>query len=287
MSDQSQRFFDEAYKRLYFSFLTGEKTAQEVEGIRMLLNLSSGSSLLDIGCAWGRHAMLLARQVYQVTGLERSEALLRQAQDEAKTQDVQVRWIQEDMRQMPFEDEFDVALSLFSSFGYVEGEDENLQVLAQVYKSLKSGGILLLDILQQNRFVQSFTSYGVTAYEDGLIALEKRHFDLLSSRHEVEVMLLFPDGTRTSYNYSLRLYTLTEIVHRLAQVGFRILGCYGDLEGHACTLESRLVVVSQKRKMDVLKYKDLRDDSLHAGPFLFIRIASLLAFFSEWLFLSH
>src|SRR5438128_2565024 len=118
--EQWSTFFDEAYMTIYAPFLSTEKTRQEVEELVHLLNLPQGSAILDLGCGYGRHALLLAALGYRVTGLDRSEPLLHRAQSDAAAQGVQVRWVHDDMRRLSFEDEFDVVLSLFSSFGYFE-----------------------------------------------------------------------------------------------------------------------------------------------------------------------
>ncbi len=99
-------FFGEDYLRIY-SFLTPERTEREVDGIVRLLDLPPGSAILDLCCGHGRHALALAKRGYRVTGQDLSEVFLQRAQAEAEAQGVQVRWLQSDMRKIPFESEFD------------------------------------------------------------------------------------------------------------------------------------------------------------------------------------
>src|SRR5205814_3776760 len=139
-----------AYFPLYAPFLPPEKTEREVDDLLRLLKLPPGSAILDLGCGYGRHALPLAQRGYQVTGFDKSEHLLRLAQQsDAIAQRVQVRWIHGDMRDIPFTNEFDAVLSLFSSFGYFEEEEENQRVLHQVQRALKPGGLLLMDLVSQ------------------------------------------------------------------------------------------------------------------------------------------
>jgi SAM-dependent methyltransferase len=42
---------------------------------------------------------------------------------------------------------FDVVLNLFTSFGYFETKQENLQVIENMYNTLKPGGTLIIDYL--------------------------------------------------------------------------------------------------------------------------------------------
>ncbi len=238
--------FGEDYLRLYSPFLPPQKTAREVKDIINLLHLPNGSSILDLCCGYGRHTIPLAMQGYQVTGLDLSATFLQQAQLTAKQQGVEVRWVQSDMRTIPFENEFDAIINVFTSFGYLQNEDEDQHVLQQVQKALKPEGTFLLETVHQARVVRTIAQHGITRYGDDLIVLEERHIDLLTSRNEVRVSLIHPDGKRTEHRQSMRIYTLTELVHMLADVGLHIQAYYGGLEGSPLTLDSRLVLLAKK-----------------------------------------
>jgi len=239
-------FFNEDYVRVYSPFLTAERTAQEVAAIIHFLELSAGSTILDLCCGYGRHTIPLAQQGYNVVGLDLSEVLLQLARTEADAQEVKVRWIQGDMRTIPFENTLDAVINMFTSFGYLANEAEDLQVLAQIYKALKPGGRFLLETVHQPRVLQSFSPYGILRYDDGLIVLEERRIDLVGSRNEVHITLIFPDGKRSAYHQSMRIYTLTELIRMLTAVGLEVQAYHGGLNGGPVTLDSRLVIISQK-----------------------------------------
>ncbi|HLZ59709.1 MAG TPA: methyltransferase domain-containing protein [Ktedonosporobacter sp.] len=239
-------FFGEDYLRLYAPFLPAEKTASEVAGLLALLGVPTGCSLLDLGCGPGRLSLPLTKRGYQVTGLDLSERYLQQAQAESAFLGLQVRFVQGDMRQLPFKNEFHVVLNVFTSFGYFASEEEDVQVLQHVSKALKPSGLFLLDTLYQPKVLRTFSPSGVFHYDDGLVVLEERRIDLLTSRYEVHITLLHTDGHRTEYQQSIRLYTLTELARLLSRVGLELRAFYGSLDGSALSMESRLVVVAQK-----------------------------------------
>jgi SAM-dependent methyltransferase len=239
-------FFDEDYLRIYTPFLPPEKTAREVAGIIALLNLPTGSRMLDLCCGHGRHAIPLAQHGYRVSGLDLSEVLLQRAEIDAEMANMEIHWIHSDMKHIPFKNEFDAIINVFTSFGYLESEEEDLQVLQQVYQALKPNGLFLLETVYQPRVIRSFTPHGITRYNDGLLVLEERHIDLLTSRNEVRITMIDPEGQRTEYRHSMRIYTLTELVQMLKSVGLPVQAYYGGLDGSALTMDSRLVVISQK-----------------------------------------
>lgn len=58
------------------------------------------------------------------------------------------------MRKIPFKNEFEAVISMDNSFGYFEKEKENLKVLKEVFKTLKRGGLFLLDLLNKKRVIE-------------------------------------------------------------------------------------------------------------------------------------
>jgi len=242
-----ERFYGEDYLRMYTPFLSAERTEEEVAGVIHLLNLPKGRTILDLCCGHGRHALPLAERGYQVTGLDLSERLLQQAEREARNRGIQIRWVQSDMRSIPFPHEFHAVINIFTSFGYFSDEEENMQVLRQVHQTLKPGGFFLLETHYQPKVMRTYSPSGIVRYDDGLIVLEERYIDLFTSRNEVRITMLYPDGRRAEHQQSLRLYTLTELTHMLHNAGLEVQAYYGGLDGSTLSMDSRLVVISQKK----------------------------------------
>jgi SAM-dependent methyltransferase len=240
-------FFGEDYLHIYEPVLTPDRTQREVDGIVNLLALPQGSSILDLCCGHGRHAIPLAQRGFQVTGQDLSEVFLREAEKEAQAQSVHVQWLHGDMRNIPFENEFDAVINIFTAFGYLEDQGEDQKVLQQVSKVLKPGGLFLLETIHREGLMRHYASQGISHYPEGLIVLEERRFDLLTSRNEVNVTMLFSDGQRREYSHSLRVYTLTELAQMLAMAGLEVKAYPGAWDGSALTIGSfRLILLSQK-----------------------------------------
>jgi SAM-dependent methyltransferase len=240
-------YFGEDYLQKNEPVLTPERTQREVDGIVNLLALPQASSILDLCCGHGRHAIPLAQRGYKVTGQDLSEVFLREAEKEAQVQDVHVHWLNGDMRNIPFEKEFDAVINIFTAFGYLEDQGEDQKVLQQVSKALKPGGLFLLETLHREGLMRNYAPQLISHYPDGLIVLEERRFDLLTSSNEVKVTMLFSDGQRREYNHSLRVYTLTELAQMLAVAGLQVKAFYGGWDGSTLTMDSfRLILLSQK-----------------------------------------
>lgn len=239
-----ETFFGEDYLRLYAPVLSPERTAQEVGGIIRLLGLPAGSKILDLCCGHGRHAIALAEQGYDVTGLDLSEVFLQRAAYEALERDVAARWVHGDMRDIPFENEFDAVINIFTAFGYFEDEVENQRVLEQVRKALKPSGRFLLETMARDALVRDYQPFGVQRHDDGLIVIEERRFDQLAGRNHVRITLFHSDGRRVEHSHAVRIYALTELAQMCAAAGLTPEAHYGGLDGSRLTLSSRRLVLT-------------------------------------------
>jgi SAM-dependent methyltransferase len=240
-------FFGEDYLRIYDTTLRPERTQREVDQIIKQLDLPPGSAILDLCCGHGRHAVALAERDYQITGQDLSAFFLEKAEADAAEAGVELRLVHSDMRHIPFEDEFDAVINMFSAFGYLESEEEDQKVLNQVRKALKPGGLFLLDTIHQAWVLRNFEPRGWGISRDGTAILEERELNLLTGRNDVTVTLIQPDGTRREYGHAMRIYTAAELVRMLAQAGLEIDAAYGGLDGRELTLDApRLVLIARK-----------------------------------------
>ena len=97
-----------------------EKSPVQLSRALDLMKIETEASILDLACGPGRHSLELARRGFQVTGVDRTAAYLEEARGRAKSEDLAVEFVQEDMRRFVRPDAYDGALSLFTSFGFFE-----------------------------------------------------------------------------------------------------------------------------------------------------------------------
>ena len=112
--------------------------------LREAAGIGPGDRILDLGCGPGRHLRELGRIGCRITGLDLSLRMLEEARNAVPA----ARLVRADMRSLPFRgDGFDAVTSYFTSFGYFEDADDDLKVLWEVRRVLKTGGWYLLDFL--------------------------------------------------------------------------------------------------------------------------------------------
>jgi SAM-dependent methyltransferase len=238
-------FFSDFYLRAFAADeRDGEAEAQALSAAR-LSGCPEGGDLLDVPCGFGRHVVPLARAGYRAVGVDRSRALL----DEAKRRAGHERWpklVAADYRELPFADEsFDAALNLFSSLGYL-GDDGDTHVLGEIRRVLRPGARLVIEIMHRDRLVRGFHEQDWRLLGEGRLVLEQRTFDAASGVSQVTETLIDTNGQRESRPFSVRVYTATELLTMLDRAGFAEAKPYGDLDGNAFGLDTRLVIVARR-----------------------------------------
>jgi 2-polyprenyl-3-methyl-5-hydroxy-6-metoxy-1,4-benzoquinol methylase len=241
-------FFRNDYLQVYDHQFTAERAEKEVAFAERALQLSSGSHVLDLCCGQGRHSVLLAKHGFQVTGIDLNREYLELTQNAARAAGVKVETVAADMREIPAPNKFDAIVNMYSSFGYLESEAEDLRVLESAAQALKPGGRLLLDMLNREWAVANYVQNDWHKGADGTIYVERRDLDLASSSMHVSFTIVSPDGRRRdSIGHHIRLYTLTEITRLLQRVGLSLSGVFGGFDSEPYAISTRrMIVLAQK-----------------------------------------
>jgi SAM-dependent methyltransferase len=237
-------FFREGFYQRAWAPERFQRAEREVDFIVEALVLPTGASVLDLCCGEGRHTIALARRGYHVTGLDLSALHLRLARQAAKEAGVSVRWHRADMRDIPWEGEFDAVINVFTSFGYFESDDEDFKVLVGVARALKPDGRFLLDTINREWLVRHLETHG---WQEGTLSIEDRSFDLLAGRQHNHILSIHRDGSRSEREIDLRMYTLREIAGMLAQADLQLRRTWGGFDGRDYGLDARrMIVLSEK-----------------------------------------
>ena len=210
---------------VYRDDLTDERSDAEVASLVKLLKLDSPMKILDLACGFGRHANRLAALGHLVTGVDFMPGFLEIARKQAAEMGVQVNYRQGDMRQIRFTEEFDRVLLLFTSFGYFE-DDQNVQVMENIARALKPGGLVGFDIPNRDILVKGLP-FSDTIDRDGNQMINRLSFDELTGRlHNRRIIMR--DGVRKDKPFSIRLYNGAEIRDLLGKAGLEVYKMMGD-----------------------------------------------------------
>ncbi len=239
----------DSYWTTFESILFNQKrladTPTQVDHIIKLLQIKTNIKILDLCCGIGRHSMEFARRGFQVTGVDRTKSYLDKAANQATAENLQIEFVNEDMRNFCREAAFDVVINMFTSFGYFEEAEDDRQVVENVYRSLKSGGKFLIEMMGKELVARDFRERDWNEV-NGVIILEDRK--LLNNWEKIESRwIILKDDQQIEHKFVLRLYSARELASLLKQGGFADVNVYGSLEGIDYDHKAkRLVVAAHK-----------------------------------------
>lgn len=221
--------FWEIFAPLMFTQERWEVVPGEVDLILGLLNLPEGAAVLDMACGPGRHALELARRGFQVTGVDRTKAFIREGSRRAKAENLPVDFIEGDMRSFKRAASFDAAINMYTAFGYFKDQAENAAALANLAQTLKTGGKLLMDLAGKEIIARSFQARDWTEIDDVLLLQERtvtQDWSYLDNR-----WIKLESGRKTEFHLGHYLYSAAELTSMLLENGFQHVQIYGSLAG--------------------------------------------------------
>ena len=245
----SDWFADEAFWTAVYPFEFGDAVIDAgVAQVDRAISLAGArvGDALDLGCGPGRHAVPLARRGFRVTAVDLSAFHLARARERAVAAGVEVELVRADMRAFVRPDAFELALSLFTSFGYFEDRADDLRVLQNVRRSLRPGGVLVMDVVGKERLARVLHPTVSQRTADGALLVQRHHIvdDWSRVRNEWTVVR---DGRARTFEFVLRIYSGQELRALLGAAGFTRIDLRGALDGRPYDLEAeRLVAVARR-----------------------------------------
>ena len=204
-------------------------TLGECDFIEKEISSNKNLKILDIGCGTGRHSIELAKRGYSVTGIDFSLTLINRAKEKTAEQKVNVNFLTGDARNLPFENEFDLAIMICEgAFPLMETDEMNFQILQSASKSLKLNGKLIFTTLNGLfPLFHSVKDFLASHSENGNAVYDKNSFDLMTFRDHNITTVVDDSGVSTELVCNERYYVPAEITWMLKSLGFKTIDIFG------------------------------------------------------------
>jgi ubiquinone/menaquinone biosynthesis C-methylase UbiE len=136
----------------------------------------SGNRMLDVACGTGTLMMLQAEEGWEVTGLDRSPAMLAQARRKLEAAEVVATFVEADMCCFSLPEPVDLVTCFYDSLNYLLTPEELLHCFVCVYRALVPGGLFCFDLATQ--FFLRHYWQGIETYdEDNYSQVMESSFD--------------------------------------------------------------------------------------------------------------
>jgi len=252
-----ERWFSDWFQEDYLTLYQHRDTAEArgfLDRILPELDLRPPDWVLDLACGAGRHSHYLVEKGFRVVGFDLSRPLLLKASGSSRSSPIV--WVQGDMRSISVQSKsMSAAVNLFTSFGYFLDDRDNIAVLREISRVLKSKGWLVLDTLNPNQVETSLVSQSRYRYpsdqkgQPDLQITEERAID--REKHRVVKTINVRRGSQTKrFVESVRMYSVDELNDMLRSVSLNPILLWGDYQGADYHSQSSRIIIGAQANAD-------------------------------------
>ena len=232
-------FNAELYLYFHEDFLTSERTQKEIQFCIEKGPIKKESSILDLACGHGRHSNYLASLGHKVTGIDNNSRFIQIAIESAKEKELDVNYIDQDILEMDYSEEFDHVLLLFNTLGFFDKKD-NLSLFKKIHKALKPNGKLILDTKNRDHLISELKGAVITEKNKDMM-IDQVQFDPLTGK-TLNERIYIKDGKRHDAPFSMNSYNFNELEEIFTSCGFTVKSIFGNWEGMALEKNSKRII---------------------------------------------
>jgi len=192
-------------------------------------------NILDLACGEGSFCVSMAKNGFQVTGIDLSPHLLQFAREKARKENVNVEFILQDIRTLPFNERYDVVTCWYDSLNYILELEDLEKVFAGVSRALKGGGIFIFDMNTIYGLAVHWQRHPCYVQQDTseLFEIHRTNYDFERNIATLRITGFMKKGkvwVRVEEEHKERGYSLSEIRQSLKKAGLQELACWGNLQ---------------------------------------------------------
>ncbi|WP_443946385.1 class I SAM-dependent methyltransferase [Pedobacter sp. AW1-32] len=236
-----QYWFNSPYYHILYQQRNDAEAEFFIDQLTGYLKPAPGSKMLDIACGKGRHSIYLNKKGFDVTGIDLSNQSIKYAK---QFENNNLHFLVHDMRRLFYINYFDVALNLFTSFGYFDTEKEHVNALKTFRKCLKPDGVLVLDYFNTTKIIGKLNSCEVKSLDGIAFNISKSVVD-----GKIIKKINFEDKQKV-YNFEERVqaFSFEDFTRMLDLAGMRIEKTFGSyaLENFDQETSDRLILICKK-----------------------------------------
>ena len=212
-------FSDKLYLDIY-SHRNEEEAGHMIDLIQRNIDISTGAKVLDL--------------------IKEAKKGLK----ESVEKDLKVRFLIKDMRYFDFKGTFDVAVNIFTSFGYFDNDEENFSVIKNISDSLGKGGFFVFDFINSGNIKNTLVPNSRNKFGN-IVVIQKRRIE---DGFIIKDIIVNKSGEIRNFKEILKLYSSKELVKCFSKFNFKVKKLFGDYYGNKFDEKKskRLIIIAQK-----------------------------------------
>ena len=215
------------------------------------------AKILELCCGTGRLTIPIAKDRYDICGVDYTPSMLEQARAKASEANLEIDFIEADIRSLNLQEKFDLIFIPFNSIHHLYKNEDLFKALEGVKNHLKEEGLLLLDCFNPNiqYIVESEKGENVVAEyttSDGREVLIKQtmRYENATQINRIEWHYFINGEFHSVQNMDMRLFFPQELDSYLEWAGFSLIHKFGCFEEEIFSDESekQIYVLSMKKQ---------------------------------------
>lgn len=239
----------ESFAKVYDMFMEDTPYDRWTEYIKEIFKrhglINSTNIIADLGCGTGNMTERLSENGFDMIGIDSSEEMLAIALEKAKEKNLDILYLNQDMREFELYGTVDAIVSTCDSINYVTESDDLLNVFKLVNNYLEPNGLFVFDINTIYKFEKILGGNSFCETTEGSAYTCENYYD--SDEHLNEFYTNFfierDDGLyeRQEEIHYERGYTIDEIIDLLEEAGLEFEAVYDELTFHEPTERSQRI----------------------------------------------
>lgn len=150
-------WFDTPFYHILYKERNDEEAKLFIDNITNYLNIPKKAKVLDLACGKGRHSKYLNSLDYDVTGVDLSSNSIEYANQFANDT---LRFKVHNMAN-PVGESYEAIFNLFTSFGYFDNEEDNLNTIKAIKSGLDDFGFGVIDFMNVDFIIKHLIEHEV------------------------------------------------------------------------------------------------------------------------------
>lgn len=234
-------WFDTPYYHILYKHRDDTEAHDFIDVLFDHLKPNKEALIMDLACGKGRHAIYMNQKGYNVVGYDLADENILFAKNfENDRLTFEVR----DMRENLGNQRFDWVFNLFTSIGYFETRDENIDALKAIAKALKPGGKLLIDFMNASKVANRLVPKEHKRAENIDFYIERFTRD----NHIIKEIKFNVDGEEYQFEEKVQILTKSDFEEFIEKAGLKVSEYFGNLslEPFNEITSDRLIILAEK-----------------------------------------
>jgi ubiquinone/menaquinone biosynthesis C-methylase UbiE len=196
-----------------------------------------GAKLLELCCGTGRLTIPIAKEGYDICGIDSSSSMLKQANAKAVEAGLEIKFLEADIRTLDLPEQYDLIFIPFNSIHHLYQNEDLFDTLKVVKKHLKEDGLFLLDcynpdihyITEAEKGKNKIAEY--TTQDGRKVMIEQTmRYENKTQINRIEWHFFINDQFDSIQNLDMRMFFPQELDCYLKLNGFSIIQKFGSFE---------------------------------------------------------